>query len=99
MKKLSNRNGIATVTKILPPFGFLFVANFDKKDIRKFWKETNNLVEVYRSYIFHWDYGEESLKFFIRQVNMLYSTIKLTVEYSKKEVNFLDINIELIDSR
>ena len=56
-------------------------------------------MEVYRSYIFHWDYGEESLKFFIEQVNMLYSTIKLTVEYSKEEVNFLEINIELIDSR
>ena len=54
-------------------------------------------MEVYRSYIFHWDYGEESLKFFTEQVNMLYSTIKLTIEYSK-EVKFLDINIELIDS-
>ena len=28
---------------------------------------------------------------------MFHSTLKLTAEYSKQEVNFLDLNIELID--
>ena len=30
---------------------------------------------------------------------MFHSTIKITVEYSKEEVNFLDINIKLIDRK
>ena len=46
---------------------------------------------------FIWEHGEESLKVFIEQVNMFHSTIKFTAEYSKEEVNFLDVNIKLID--
>ena len=46
---------------------------------------------------FIWEHGEESLKVFIEQVNMFHSTVKFTAEYLKKEVNFLDVNIKLID--
>ena len=46
---------------------------------------------------FIWEQGEESLKAFIEQVNMFHSTIKYTTEYLKKEDNFLDVNIKLID--
>ena len=42
-------------------------------------------------------HGEESLKVFIEQVNMFHSTIKFTAEHSKEKVNFLDVNIKLID--
>ena len=41
--------------------------------------------------------NEESLRVFIDQVNLFYPTIKFTAEYSKEEVNFLDLNIKLID--
>ena len=37
------------------------------------------------------------MKVFIEQVNMFHPAIKFTAEYSKEEVNFLDINIKLID--
>ena len=33
----------------------------------------------------------------LSKVNICHSTIKLTVEYSKKEVNFLDVHIKLIN--
>ena len=46
---------------------------------------------------FIWEHGEESLKVFIDQVKMFHPTIKFTAEYSKDEVNFLDLNIKLID--
>ena len=36
--------------------------------------------------------------YIINQVNMFHFTvIKFTAEYSKEEVNFLDVNIKLID--
>ena len=44
-----------------------------------------------------WEHGGESLKVLIEQVNMFHSTIKFTVKYSKEEVNFLDVNIKLVD--
>ena len=37
------------------------------------------------------------MKVFIEQVNIFHSTIKFTAEYSKEEVNFLNVNIKLID--
>ena len=47
--------------------------------------------------VFLWEHGEESPRDFIDQVNLFHPTIKLTAEYSKEEVNFLDLNITLID--
>ena len=46
---------------------------------------------------FIWEQGEESLRVFIDQVNLFHRTIKSTAEYSMEEVNFLDLNIKLID--
>ena len=43
------------------------------------------------------EHGQESLNVFIDQVNMFHPTIKFMAEHSKEEVNFLDLNIELID--
>ena len=46
---------------------------------------------------FIWEHGEESLRGFIDQVNLFHPIIKLTAQYSKEEVIFLDLNIKLID--
>ena len=46
---------------------------------------------------FIWEHGEESLRDFIDQVNLFHPIIKLTAQYSKEEVIFLDLNIKLID--
>ena len=47
---------------------------------------------IWWMYIFFiWKHGEESLKVFIEQVNMSHYTIKFTAEYSREEVNFLDV--------
>ena len=52
------------------------------------------------NYIFFiWEHGEESLNVFIYQVNLFHCTIKFTAEYSKEEVNFLDLNIKIIDGK
>ena len=37
------------------------------------------------------------MKVFIGQVNVFHPTIKFTVGYSNEELNFLDVDIKLID--
>ena len=68
-----------------------------RKNVRKFWKETNDLVERNRYVFFISEHGEESLKVFREQVDMFQSIINFTAEHSKEEVSFLDVNIKLID--
>ena len=38
-----------------------------------------------------------NLKIFIDQINKLHPAIKLTADFSKKEVSFLDLYIKLIN--
>ena len=44
---------------------------------------------------FVWEHGEDSLKQFIETRNPFDSTIKFTAEWSREEINFLDVNIRL----
>ena len=64
--------------------------SFEKKAMIFWWRYTDDTF-------FIWENSEESLKVFIEQVNIFHSTIKLTAEYSKEQVNFSDVNIKLTD--
>ena len=66
------------------------VANFWKKNPMTWWRYIDDIF-------FIWERGKELIKVFIDQVNMFHLKIKFTAEYSKEEVNFLDLNIKLID--
>ena len=44
---------------------------------------------------FIWEHGEDSLKQFIETLNACHPTIKFTAEWSKEEINFLDVNVRL----
>ena len=47
-------------------------------------------------YIFFiWEYGEEKLKEFIDVLNKKHSAIKFTAEWSKTQINFLDVRVYL----
>lgn len=45
-------------------------------------------------YFFIWTYGEEQLKTFINNSNNYKSNLKFTYEYSKSEINFLDLKLK-----
>ena len=55
------------------------------------------MVEVHRWHIFHLGTWWRITERFIDQVNLFHPAITFTAEYSKEEVNFLDLNIKLID--
>ena len=44
-------------------------------------------------YFFIWEHGEDSLKQFIEIFNAYHPIIKFTPEWSKEEINFLDVNV------
>ena len=46
---------------------------------------------------FIWEHGEESLEKFINQLNSFHPTVKFTDEYSKEIINFLNVNIRLVE--
>ena len=96
-KTFKQKRGTAIGTKFAPPYAILFLANLEEKMLEGFEKKPMIWWRYIDDIFFIWEHGEESLKVFIEQVNMFHSTIKFTAEYSKEEVNFLDVNIKLID--
>ena len=54
-------------------------------------------MEVNDEIFFIWEHGEESLEKFLNKLNSFHPTIKFTAEYSKETINFLDVNIRLVE--
>ena len=96
-KTFKQKRTIVIGTKLASPYAFLFMADFEEKMLESFEKKPMIWWRYIDDILFIWEHGEESLKVFIEQVNMFHFTIKFTAEYSKEEVNFLDVNIKLID--
>ena len=46
---------------------------------------------------FIWEHGEESLEKFLKKLNTFHPTIKFTAEYLKEAINFLDVNVRLVE--
>ena len=46
---------------------------------------------------FIWEHGEQSLEKFLNKLNTFHPTIKFTAEYSKEPINFLDVNLRLVE--
>ena len=98
-KTFKQKRGTAIGTKFAPPYAILFMADLEEKLFEIFEKKTMIWWRYIDDIFFIWEHGEESLRDFIDQVNLFHPTIKFTAEYSKEEVNFLDLNIKLIDGQ
>ena len=95
MKKLPNKNVEPLLEPSLHPLMLFSMWLVSRKNCWKFLKKKT--VIWWRYIFFIWEHGEEWLRYFIDQVTLFHPTIKFTAEYSKKEVNFLELNIKLID--
>ena len=51
----------------------------------------------YIDIFFIWEHGEESPEKFLNKLNTSHPTIKFTTEYSKEAINFLDVNVRLVE--
>ena len=86
--------GCAMGTKCAPSYANLFMDNFESKNI---YPITNLKTKTYLRFIddifMLWTGTLDELKNFEGTINQIHPSIKLTFEYSFKEINFLDTTI------
>ena len=75
------KRGTAIETKFASPYVILFMADFRKKIVEYFEKKPIIWWRYIDDIFFIREHGEESLKVYLEQVNMFFSTIKFTAEY------------------
>jgi hypothetical protein len=86
--------GIAMGCKLSPAFANIFMDEIERNMTSKYsW-----YIDLWRRYIddifFIWKSTLPRLKRFIEHCNSFHPNLKYTFEYSKKEINFLDVNIK-----
>ena len=83
--------GTAIGTKFAPTYANLFMAGLEKK----IFGNTNFKPLLWLRYLndTFWTEGLERLQEFYRYLNSFHPTIKFTMEFSKEQINFLDVNI------
>ena len=89
-------HGTASGTKFAPPYALLFMEALQEKILSKAKRKPSVLWRYVDDMFFSWGHGEESLKEFINEINSFHPTIKFTVDWSKENVNFLDVEVTLI---
>ena len=94
---LKQKRGTAIGTKLASPYSVLFMAELEVKII----KESEYKPYLWRRYIgdifFLWKHGENKLKSILDKINEVHPTIKLTAEWSKSSINFLDVTVSLVE--
>ena len=94
-KTLKQLRGAAIGTKFAPPYAIIFMVDLEERILenielqpRIWWRYIDDIFCI-------WEHGEDSLKQFIETPNACHPTIKFTAEWSKEEINFLDVNVRL----
>ena len=73
----------------------LFKAELEEKILEDIELQPHIWWKYVDDIFFIWEHGEDSLKQFIETLNALHITIKFTAEWSREEINFLDVNVRL----
>ena len=90
--------GTAIGTKFAPPYANIFMAGLEE-EIFKNPKFKPFLWLRYLGDIFClWTEGVDKLKEFFNYLNEFYPSIKFTIEYSEKQINFLDVLVTKSES-
>ena len=85
-------SGTAIGTKFAPPYVCIFIDKFETNFLKT--QTLQPLVRFkYIDVFFLWNYGEENLKQFLYNLNNYDPNLKVTHEYSKKEIPFLDLKV------
>ena len=71
------------------------MAAFEEKILNIVQKKPNVWWRYIDDILFIWEHDEESLKEFINEINSFHPTIKLTADWSKEKVIFLDFEVTL----
>ena len=94
-KTLKQIRGTAIGTKFAPPYSILFMAELEEEILREVELKPYLWWRFIDDIFFIWEHGEEKLKEFIDVLNKKHPTIKFTAEWSKTQINFLDVTVYL----
>ena len=88
------RSGCAMGTKCAPSYANIFMGVFEEKHIYpKIKDKTRIFLRFIDDLFIIWKGTETELKSFLNEINDVHGTIKFDYQYSKKEINFLDLTI------
>ena len=83
--------------KFATPYSILFMAEVEEGFLGKvvfkpylWWRFIDDIF-------FIWEHGEEQLKPFIDNINKMHPAIKLTADWSKTSINFLDVTVSVAE--
>ena len=94
-KTLNQLRGTAIGTKFAPSYSILFMAELEEEILREVELKPYLWCRYIDDIIFIWEHEEEKLKEFIDVLNKRHPTIKFTAEWSKTQINFLDVSVSL----
>ena len=84
-------SGTAIGTKFAPPYACIFMdkleTDFLDKENLKPWVWLRYIDDIF----FVWTHGEELLHDLLKRLNEFHPSLKFTYEYSKQQINFLDV--------
>ena len=83
----------------LPPYACLFVdrmeSDFFDSEIVKSWLWLRYIVDIF----FIWTEGQDKREEFLNRLNNLHPNLKFAHEKSNSSVNFLDVNVSIVDNK
>ena len=92
-------NGASMGTKCAPTYANLFMGKFEEMYILPKLIGKSILYLRYIDDIFLiWKGSEEELKHFINYINQVHPKIKFDIQYSYKEINFLDTKVQITNN-
>ena len=90
---LKQVRGTAIGTKFAPSYAIIYMAaleeDFLETLIKKLWLWWRYIDGIFMI----WQHGEDELKIFLDKLNNFHSSIKFTCEYSRENVNHLDVQV------
>ena len=94
-KIVTQKTGTAIQARFARCCSNLFMEKFEEKILRKVEFKPHLLWRYIDDIFFLWDHGIEKLKSFIHKINKTHSTNKITVDWSKTSIHFLNVTASI----
>lgn len=85
--------GTAIGTKMAPPYANLFMDELERTLIDGYEKKPHTWFRYIDDIFMIWTAGEKKLERFLNYINNSHDTIKFTWNYSREQVDFLDVTV------
>ena len=85
--------GTAIQTKMAPPYAIIFLCDLEEKRLKDYDKKPLACRRYIDDIFMLWQHGKKELEKFLEFLNFYHPTIKFTANYSRKEVNFMDVSV------